>query len=224
MSILYADAQPQVLLIQLIGEHENETLDDETSAIRKAVCAPFVFVGVPVRDWEKELMPWADPFVSKDAEVGLHAGETLNYLTESLIPYLRNEYGSLPIILGGYSLAGLFALWAATQSDLFAAVAACSPSLWVNSWNEYAALHPVRTRKVYLSLGDKEEKTRNRRLAVVGDCVRTEYDLLRQQLGADQCTLVMEHGGHFVTPHLRLARGFAWCLSKLKNNPVTSEI
>lgn len=24
MSILYADAQPQVLLIQLIGEHENE--------------------------------------------------------------------------------------------------------------------------------------------------------------------------------------------------------
>ena len=35
--VIYADDQPQVLLIQPVGEHENATLDAEIEAIREAV-------------------------------------------------------------------------------------------------------------------------------------------------------------------------------------------
>ena len=221
--VVYADAEAQVLLVQAVGEHENDTLDAEIEAVCKAVSVPFVFAGFKISGWEKELMPWADSFVSKETEVGRHAGQTLSYLTDSLIPCwqseygglscLQSEYGGLPVIIGGYSLAGLFALWAATQTDLFASVGACSPSLWINNWAEYAESHPVHAKSVFLSLGDKEEKTRNRRLAAVGNCVRGEYDLLRRQLGEERCTLLWEQGGHFVTPHLRLARAYAWCIN-----------
>ena len=39
--------------------------------------------------------------------------------------------------------------------------------------------------------------------------------LLLQMTFADHCTLVWEKGGHFVTPHLRLARAFGWCVNSL---------
>lgn len=211
--VICAHERPKVLLIQPLGEHENATLYAEIKTISESVHLPFVFVGFEISEWEKELMPWADSFVANDREVGLHAGDTLNYLKHSLIPYLHNEYNHLPVILGGYSLAGLFALWAASQSDLFDSVAACSPSLWINNWNEYAQSFPLCVRTVYLSLGDKEEATCNQRLSVVGNRVRSEYDLLRRHLGEDHCTLVWEQGGHFVTPHLRLARAFTWCIN-----------
>ena len=44
--LLYeCDEQPQVLLIQPVGEHEDATLDAEIEAIKEAVQVPFVFAG-----------------------------------------------------------------------------------------------------------------------------------------------------------------------------------
>lgn len=92
-------------------------------------------------------------------------------------------------------------------------VASCSPSLWIKGWSDYADVHPLLAKAVYLSLGDKEEKTRNPLSATVGDRVREQHD--RHQFTAEHSTLVWEKGGHFVTPHLRLARAFAWCINSL---------
>ena len=136
----------------------------------------------------------------------------------------RKQYGTLPIVLGGYSLGGLFSLWAASQTDILTAVAAMSPSLWIANWAEYSAAHPVRTQYVYLSLGDREEFTRNRAVAQVGNNVRAEYARLTEQLGTGRCTLEWNPGNHFADGAIRTAKGFAWCLSKLKNNPVSNEI
>lgn len=63
-------------------------------------------------------------------------------------------------IIGGYSLAGLFALWAAYQTDTFKAVAAASPSIWFPGFVDFMKDREIHTKRVYLSLGDKEEKTR----------------------------------------------------------------
>ncbi|MFR8827957.1 MAG: hypothetical protein ACLVF4_11330 [Ruminococcus sp.] len=52
---------------------------------------------------------------------GGKAGKTLRFLTEQAIPTLKQQYPlpeNVKIILGGYSLAGLFALWASTQTDV----------------------------------------------------------------------------------------------------------
>ena len=212
---IYADEQPQVLLIQPLGEHERDTLDAEIDAIRKSVHVPFVFAGFEITDWEMELMPWDDPNVSKRKGIGDHAFETLDYITNQLMPYLFEQYGKLPVVLGGYSLAGLFARWAVCKSECFDAVAAASPSLWIVAWKGFSDAHEVFARYVYLSLGEREEITRNKAIAQVGDNVRWEYDHLQRTIGADNCILEWNPGGHFADNDKRLARAFAWCIEKL---------
>ena len=111
-------------------------------------------------------------------EVAVHqlwhgAEETLAELLKLAEDPGKNYY------IGGYSLAGLFALWAACQTDLFRGVAAASPSMWFPGFLEYIKEHPIRSGRVYLSLGDREEKTRNPVMATVGDCIREGYELLK---------------------------------------------
>ena len=126
--LLYeCDEQPQVLLIQPLGEHERSTIDNEIALIREAVNVPFVFAGFAISDWEEDLTPWHDPKLSTRKEVGDHVFETLDYITGQLMPYLFKQYGKLPVVLGGYSLAGLFARWAVSKVECFDAIAAASP-------------------------------------------------------------------------------------------------
>ena len=70
----------------------------------------------------------------------------------------------------------------------------------------------IKTPEVYLSLGDKEEKTRNKTMAAVGNSIRRQYELLRSAV--NRCTLKWNPGNHFTAPELRTAKGFAWLLSK----------
>lgn len=90
------------------------------------------------------------------------AGETLSgVLTELNNPGKKYYFG-------GYSLAGLFALWAAYQTDVFSDVAAASPSMWFPGFTGYMEEHDIKSRMVYLSLGDKEPKACNPVMATVG--------------------------------------------------------
>ena len=129
--MLYSEGeqQPQVLLVQMLGEQERGSIDSEVKIIREATGASFVMAAAVIGDWEVELTPWHDPAVSKRQAVGEHAFDTLDYITDSLIPYLKERFGQLPVVLGGYSLGGLFARWAASKAEGFEAVAAVSPSL-----------------------------------------------------------------------------------------------
>ena len=210
--------QPAVLLIQPIGAHEQESINNEMALIAERVDVPLVMAAFSITNWELELSPWHDPALSRDKEVGEHADETLRYVTDELMPSLIQDYGKLPIVLGGYSLAGLFALWAAHESSLFNAVAAVSPSVWIAGWREFALQHPVKATDVYLSLGDREERTRNRAFAQVGDNIRFEYELLQKNLGMEHCTLEWNPGNHFADNALRTAKGFEWCIEHISQS------
>ena len=198
-------------MLQPTARHEAPALDAELAAISAATDIPFAAGLLHVDDWDVDLMPWPDRKISRDERAGHGAGQTLQFILDGILP----RYPGLPVILGGYSLAGLFALWAAMQSDAFAAVAAASPSLWTEGWVPYARDHAPRAKDVYLSLGDREEVSKNAAIARVGDCVRAQHELLRGQLGPEHCTLVWEQGGHFTDNADRLARAFAWCLERL---------
>ena len=124
-----------------------------------------------------------------------------------------NKQAEVKIYLGGYSLAGFFSLWAAYQTDRFAGVAAVSPSVWFPGWMDFAREHSIRAPRVYLSLGDKEERTRNPVMRTVGDNIRSQLELLESDAGCNACTLEMNQGNHFKEPDLRTAKGFAWLLS-----------
>jgi len=205
---------PQCLLVQPLGTHENDTLPDEMAEIATASPMPFAMAAFEIADWERDLMPWGDPAVSKRPEAGTGAVGTLQYLLDGLLPWLKERYGELPVVLGGYSLAGLFSLWASRETNAFTGIAAASPSVWIQGWPEYADSHPLQARQVYLSLGEREEKTRNRAIAQIGERIRNEHALAERQLGESNCALEWNPGGHFADCERRLARAFIWNLQR----------
>ena len=206
---LFGADRPDCFLIQ-----PSATLEAEAAQIAALSPTPFVLATVELEDWIIDLMPWTDRNISREEEAGRHAPDTLRYILDALIPELRRLFGDRPVILGGYSLGGLFALWAAGQTDGFKALAAASPSVWIKDWIPYAKEQPPMAEAVYLSLGQREEHVKNRAIARVGDCLREQYALLQRQMGPDRCTLVWEEGNHFTDNEGRLARAFAWCLNR----------
>lgn len=213
---LFGSEEPKCILIQPSARHENATLESEAAAIADWSPIPFVLATIELEDWTIDLMPWPDRNISREEEVGKRAQDTLSYVLLSLVPRLQERYGSLPMILGGYSLGGLFSLWASMQTDCFRAVAAASPSVWIKDWIPFAEKHAPMADRVYLSLGDREEHVRNQAIARVGDNLRAQYALLQRQLGPDACTLVWEEGNHFADNEGRLARAFTWCIGHLR--------
>ena len=216
---LFGAENPGCILVQPSARHENATLEAEAQQIAELSKVPFVLATIELEDWMADLMPWPDGNVSRAPEVGKHAQETLNYVLMALVPELEQRYGSLPIILGGYSLGGLFAIWASMQTDSFKAVAAASPSVWIHNWMPFAKKHVPMANYTYLSLGDQEERVKNQAIARVGDNLRAQYELFQTQLGPEHSTLVWEEGGHFADNEGRLARAFAWCLERLLLSP-----
>ena len=214
---IYGTDCAEYLLLQMTDEHELQHMDNEISAIAQGSAHSFLFAAVPVKNWNDELSPWKSPAVWGKESFGGNAAGTLLFLTEQAIPTLKQQFHlpeNVKIILGGYSLAGLFALWASTQTALFSGVAAASPSVWFPGWLEFEQRHPIQTQHIYLSLGDKEEHTKNAVMAVVGDNIRTLHSQLIAR-GAD-CTLEWNNGGHFKDADLRTARAFRWVMEDIR--------
>ena len=171
---IYGEASTEYLLLQMTGEHELQSIDHEVAAIAQSD-RNFLFAAIPVESWNNALSPWEAPAVWGKQGFGGNAADTLRFLTEQVIPTLKQQLDlpeNIKIILGGYSLAGLFALWAATQTDLFYGIAAASPSVWFPGWMEFEQQHPIQAQHIYLSLGDREEHTKNAVMAAVGDNIR----------------------------------------------------
>ena len=143
------------------------------------------------------------------------AEETLAYIEDVLLPWMRRAYGDMPCVLGGYSLGGLFALWAAYRTENFDGICAVSPSLWIKGWDAYAEGRVACADAVYLSLGDKEERVRNVRMAAVGDCVRRQASRLTRQFAEGKTVFEWNRGGHFDDEPGRMARGLAWTAERV---------
>ena len=63
---------------------------------------------------------------------------------------------------------------------------------------------------VYLSLGGKEEKTKNKVMATVGDRTRAQEGLLQEDSMVESVVLEWNAGGHFADAGKRLAKGVKW--------------
>ena len=212
---LFGSETPEVFLVQPSARHENASLESEVTQLAALIDRPFLLVTIELEDWTLDLMPWWDGNISRDPEAGKHGQETLDFILQGLLSELERRYGPRPVVLGGYSLAGLFALWASCQTDRFQAIAAASPSVWIHDWIPFAKKNMPMAQAVYLSLGDREEHVKNQAIARVGDTLRAYYELLRNQLDPEHCTLVWEEGGHFNDNAGRLARAFAYSVSCL---------
>ena len=154
---------------------------------------------------EEEIVRKRPVFRENRADFGDGAERTLAAILELCTDKSKRYY------LGGYSLAGLFALWAAYQTEVFRGVAAASPSMWFPGFVGYMKEHTLRCGAVYLSLGDREEKARNPVMATVGDRIREAHQVLKER--GIPCRLEWNEGNHFRDADVRTAKGFAYLLN-----------
>ena len=166
-------------------------------------------------DWERDYTPWPAPGLpGREAFTGA-AGAYLRFLTETVRPTLLSAY---PVhreaayhTVAGYSLGGLFALWALFQTDAFGAAASLSGSLWYDGWTDFLETHvPPQDARVYLSLGRSEERAGNPRMTAVGENTRRTYECLVKTLGEDRVTFEWNRGGHFTGIPNRWRKALAW--------------
>ena len=216
--ILYLNEDTEYILIQPVDENDISVLDNEVKHIEENTDRNFSLVAFKIEDWNSELTPWEMPLLRGKGNFGDGATRTLEFIKNELIPalseYTNTENKEIKYILGGYSLAGLFSLWSGYQTDIFEGIAAVSPSVWYKKWIEYVETEKTLSEKIYLSLGDTEEKTKHQILSKIGENIRKQYEILEKSENV-KTVLEWNEGNHFVEVPLRMARGFSWVLNNI---------
>ena len=215
--ILYLNEDTEYILIQPVDENDISVLDNEVKHIEENTDRNFSLVAFKIEDWNSELTPWEMPLLRGKGNFGDGATRTLEFIKNDLIPavleYINIENKETKYILGGYSLAGLFSLWSVYQTDIFEGIAAVSPSVWYKGWIEYVAAGKPLSEKIYLSLGDTEEKTKHQILSKIGDNIRKQHEILEKSENV-KTVLEWNEGNHFQNPDIRTAKGFLWVMNK----------
>ena len=212
----YITDAAKYLLIQPVDGHDIEVLDNEVAKIQDNIDKQFSLIAFKIEDWNSELPPWEAPPAFGNKSFVSGAKDTLEFIESRFIPTVKEKYNldnDIKFILGGYSLAGLFSLWSAYKSNIFSGIAAASPSVWFNDWEEFMNNNTPLSNTIYLSLGDTEEKTKNKVMSAVGDNIRKQEELLKN----DKIKTILEwnKGGHFSNSDIRVAKAFIWCIENL---------
>ena len=209
----YGNEQSGNVLLQMVGDHDMDSLEREVQLIRElSGTSDFRLIAVKVNNWNDDLSPWPNPAVFGNEGFGGYAEKTLKKLMDEVVEPVRTGASEdLKMYIGGYSLSALFALWAVYQTDIFSGCAAASPSMWFPGFVDYISDKTILTDRVYLSLGNKEEKTRNPVMRQVGDSIRRTHEMLKDKINV---ILEWNEGNHFKDADLRTAKGFASVLKK----------
>ena len=197
-------------LAVLIGEAEGDAL---AAALQAEKDVSLACIGG--MNWNRDLSPWPAPapFPGQPPFEG-GAEAFLETLTAGLLPAVRKELPGEPrwIALAGYSLAGLFAAWAALRSPLFSRFASISGSLWYPGFSDWLRAAPGEIEKAYFSLGDREARTRNPALKSVEEAARAAAECLSAR-GAET-VFHLNPGNHFYQTEERIVRGILWLLQE----------
>ena len=186
-------------------------------AAQAAACPPFTLVAISDLDWNHNMVPWDSPPAFKNAEPCTGgADDYLRLLIEEIIPKAEKEITGAPSWRGivGYSLAGLFALYAIYRTDLFSRVGSMSGSLWFPGMKDYIFSHELKRQPdhMYFSLGDKESKNRNPILRSVRQNTE-EIHAFYQSKGIDT-VFELNSGNHYNHVAERTAAGIVWLLNR----------
>ena len=191
-------------------DKEAESLAAE--AAKRMGGLPYTLIAYEVQSWNGDFSPW--PCGALDESFSGGGERTLRCLLEELVPEVRSRFGrDRKIYLLGYSLAGLFSLWAMGQTEVFGGAGSCSGSLWYPGFLDWLRANPpVRGRNVYISLGGREASGGKGLMAGVAECTRETVELLRQE---NTVKYELNPGGHFADSGKRLAKAI-WHLTEME--------
>ena len=182
-------------------------------------------VNVGVDLWEENFSPWCAPRIfTKGPNFGDGAQKTLDTLINQVIPWTESELAEPPAyrVLVGYSLAGLFSLWAGVSQPgaphvdapvaTFQRIGAVSGSFWFPGLLDYVDQQlsggVVGLTHAYLSLGDREARTPNPQIMHV----RENAELLASKLqnAGIISTFELNRGNHFQNVEGRMQKALNW--------------
>ena len=149
-------------------------------------------------DWNDMLTPWKAPALTpKESDF---KGKAKDFLANLLGDVFVNTEQSLRLThpkrhLVGISLAGLFAVWASTATSKFTSVASISGSFWYDGFVEWLKDQELHAERYFLSLGNKEVKAKNERLANIGACTEATLQIIQDK--NKEVTFVTDEGNHF---------------------------
>lgn len=187
------------------------------SALQQWDLPSFSLISISHLDWNREMVPWDAPSAFKNGPPCTGgADDYLQLLTQTILPAAEEKLPGVPCWRGlaGYSLAGLFALYALYRTDCFFRFASMSGSLWFPGLQTFLTSHTVKRPPecLYFSLGDKESKTRNPVLRTVRDDTQAIYTFFQSQ--GIHSTFVLHPGNHYSHTAERTAAGIAWLLTQ----------
>lgn len=192
---------------------ESEAMLEE---LERMECPDFSLVVISNLEWNHDMALWDIPPISpNDTPCTGGSGTYLNLLINEIIPKAEERIQEINWRgIAGYSLAGLFAVYTMYQTELFSRIASMSGSLWFPGFQEYVISHKPKKypEHLYVSLGDKECRTRNPYLKVVQNNTEALVAFYRSQKINTEFRL--NPGNHFTEPIKRIAMGIKWLLSR----------
>ena len=197
--------QPLIVLHNYLGDGSSVI-----KALGQLDCSDFNLLCISNLRWDHDMTPWYCPPLSpEDTPCTGGADEYLQLLLSEILPKAKTIINGEPsyVSIAGYSLAGLFALYAMYKCDAFSRVASMSGSLWFPDFKEYCMSHMMKRtpHKIYISLGDKEAKTKNKFLRTVQDDTEEIVKYYRK-LGLD-VMWELNPGDHIKDASMRSAKG-----------------
>ena len=214
---------PVVYLLGDVADHSSVQVPEGVSLVN---------VGVDL--WEENFSPWCAPRVfAKGPNFSDGAQKTLDTLIKQVVPWAESELTEPPAyrVLVGYSLAGLFSLWAGVSQQVargcqhdataphvdapaatFQRIGAVSGSFWfpglLDYVNQQLSGGAVGLTHAYLSLGDREARTPNPQIMHV----RENAELLASKLqnAGIISTFELNRGNHFQNVEGRMQKALNW--------------
>ena len=206
------ESLPLVLVNTFAGEADS--LWKECATLN---CPSFTLACISGMHWNADLSPWEIPPLRKnEPPFSGKADSYLAFIVSQALPAILQKLSAPPpyIALAGYSLAGLFALYAANKTKAFSRFVAASPSAWFPRFVDFAKTTPFATKpdSIYLSLGDRESKTKNPLLATVQENAEALAEFYTAQ--GIKTIFELNKGNHFADNQARLAKGIKWILGE----------
>ncbi len=199
------DDSPLILLNNFSGDGKSvvDALDNLGAKV-------YNLLSIGNLNWDHDMTPWYCPPLSPDDTPSTGgADEYLRVLLTEILPEAKELIKGQPshTSIAGYSLAGLFAIYAMYKCEAFDRLASMSGSLWFPDFREYCLKNEIKRvpDKLYLSLGDREARTRHELLKTVQDNTEALVDHFKKL--AINVMWEMNPGNHFKNPALRSAKG-----------------
>ena len=169
-------------------------------------------------NWDEDLSPWKAEKIFKNGN-DFRGGadkflESLRKLISGVVDKSLN-YKPTDLAICGYSLAGLFSLYALFKADYFNSALSISGSLRYPNFDEFIKEKLVvkNPKSIYLSLGDKEKYSKNKYMKEV----EVKTNLIYEEIKRSGIKTIFElnSGNHFQENELRIIKGITWYLNNL---------